>query len=525
MLQARPYQKIAIQASLEQLVERKNTMLIAPTGAGKTIMLSKVIDQLLLVIGNKKRVLVLVHRNKINDQNKESFQKLCGRRTGLFISGHIDLKAQVTFGMVQTIANYIDKLPLYDVVVVDEFHHARASTYEQIILDQQKKAKGFNKDLYIFGVTATPNRGDGKSLGAIVDNYSCQITIQELIQLGYLVPPIVEEISLFPFEKRNLISHPDFFVEGTKALLEQLAKIDRKKIVIFAKTMEQVKYLEDCLNDNGHCAVSIYNEKPKQEIWKAQEKFEKGKANILINIDIATEGYDFQPIDCVVLMRAIGEDSKGLLMQMVGRGLRAIDYKKFPQYFKKDCLVLDFGYNLQVHNDLHIEPILNEATLRPAQDEIEMALPKKERKEKEPKDYSGIQLSNHQSTKILYEKGFLECFNYKDKFIQAACGKGKSIYIIDGKIYFRSGAEFAQVEESDIEAKIKDILETDEEYLEEIKNKPIEPYQMDMLLDKFDIVGCSKYRASTLIAFLANEESILRHIIYPPRTIEIKTKV
>ena len=69
-----------------------------------------------------------------------------------------------------------------------------------------------------------------------------------------------------------------------------------------------------------------------------------------------------------------------------------------------------------------------------------------------------------------------------------------------------------RIEEGRLEEAIYDIINTDKEYLEELKNKPVEPYQMHLLIDKFDLVGCSKYRASTLIAFLANEELINKKV-------------
>lgn len=504
MLEARPYQKIAIASTIKNLLIFKNTMLIAPTGAGKTFMLSKIINELLLRIGNKKRVLVLVHRNKINEQNKSAFEKLSGRTTGLFISGHINLGCQVTFGMVQTIGNYIDKLPSYDLLVIDEFHHAMASTYVNIIENQKQQAKTLNKDFYLFGATATPNRSDNKNLGSIVSNYSCQITIQELIKLGYLVPPVIKSVNLF--SQRNIISNSNYFHRSAIELVSQLEELKRNKIIIFASNIKQIKFLESYLKKENINSVSIHNEKTKTEIYENQKKFETGKANVLLNVDIATEGYDFQPIDCVVLMRAIGEESKGLLLQMVGRGLRAIDYKKYPNTFKKDCLVLDFGGNFEVHKNLDIEPDLEDVNIKPAKIEISNKRQNNESKDKE------IDFIYYESTKLLYESGLLESFNYKDKFIQGVCGINKSLFILDNKIFFITGANITLIEERELDKKIKEVLESDIKYLTELKNTPIEEYQINLLIDKFDLIGCSKYKASTLISFLAHENILNQYL-------------
>jgi len=217
-MKERPYQKYSIDAAIAALQKPDNkraTVLIAPTGAGKTFMLSRIADEMLKIMAGKQRVLVLVHRNKVNEQNKAAFEKVCGRKASLFAGEAKSLSGQVIFGMVQTIAQLYEKLPAFDMIVIDEFHHAAADSYLNIIEDQKKK----NPDIYIFGVTATPNRGDRKGLVRITNNFCAQVLIQDLIELGYLVPLEYKAVDLFEEKNLNKITDPDYFEPTTNALI------------------------------------------------------------------------------------------------------------------------------------------------------------------------------------------------------------------------------------------------------------------------------------------------------------------
>ncbi len=500
-MQARPYQEISIAKTLQALMERRNTMLIAPTGAGKTFMLSKITDELLKRIGNKKRVLVLVHRNTINFQNQRAFENICGRKTSLFIANHKSLAGQVIFGMIQTLAGCYEKLPAFDVIVIDEFHHARAETYEAVINDQRKK----NPDLYIFGVTATPNRGDEKGLIKIVDNFAHQISIRELIDLGYLVKPTVKTIDLFCEEEANLISDPKFFAAGATALINELQQNNRKKIVIFVSDRAHLEFLENALNNAGISTVSIHSEMDKKLINRSYNQFEKKDARVLINIDIATEGYDFPPIDCVVLERKLGNKSQ--LMQMVGRGLRPIDVRRYPGCFKSDCLVIDMGRNIERFGDLEQEVDLIGREKVPAM----LSLPKEHQEQEfREKEIMGL-MPQRESSFDLYRMGFAESFNFGDFYIKGLCGINQSIFTIGEENFHKNQGKINQIATEDLEKISKEILDENRTFFESLKGMPITKFQIGILINDFDIVGCSRYRASVLINFLLNKEKFLNH--------------
>ena len=162
MFKLRPYQLKAVEFCTQKLAERKNSLLVAATGAGKTIMLSAV-AQWICRQGTGK-VYVVVGRDKINQQNIEKFRKVVPEYPASEFSGRMkSTHGRVIFLTVQTAIGHYMKLPRPMAVIFDETHHARADSYEALL-------KFWKPDM-VFGATATPERGDGKSLGSLFDNF------------------------------------------------------------------------------------------------------------------------------------------------------------------------------------------------------------------------------------------------------------------------------------------------------------------------------------------------------------------
>ena len=182
----RPRQKEFVERSLEALISHGNALGVAPTGAGKTILFSEVIGR--YIKANAAKALVIAHRDELTNQNKAKFSLVNPLiSTSVFDSKYKSWNGQVTFAMVQTLsleAN-INTMPPIDLLVIDEAHHAAANTYRIII----KKALQLNPNCIVFGVTATPNRSDGKGLRDVFSNVCDQISLGELIRSGHLVTP------------------------------------------------------------------------------------------------------------------------------------------------------------------------------------------------------------------------------------------------------------------------------------------------------------------------------------------------
>jgi len=152
----RPYQEVAIKDASNALDKHGDTLVVAPTGAGKTIMLSALVGKR---YKSSQNVLVLQHRDELVSQNSNKFNLV---NPSLKISevnaAQKDWSGDAVFAMVQTLCREknLKNMPKIDMIVVDEAHHTVADTYQRII----NAAKEANEGVKIVGFTATPNRGD-----------------------------------------------------------------------------------------------------------------------------------------------------------------------------------------------------------------------------------------------------------------------------------------------------------------------------------------------------------------------------
>lgn len=351
-----PYQREAVNNAVKMLFERGNTLIVAGTGAGKTIMMASAIGDFFkgfkAKYGRNPHILVLVHRTEIHSQNHSKFSLVCPDIATSEITASLkSLHGNVHFGMVQTVANIMPELMkskcFFDLIVVDEAHHAKASTYEDEIINENLK---HNPQAALLGVTATPNRGDKLPLVHLFDNFF-QITTKFLIDSHYLTRP--KFIDLSPVfktesgtEKGHLAKNCKNDVGG-KAIIKKLCSdfINYKepgKSIIFAPSHDFCKIIYECLKECGrnpaYLASGIDEASRKNEL----EKFEHGECEELINVDICTEGYDFPPMRNLVDFDTNG--THGQWVQKVGRVLRTAPGKT-------TCTVIDFGGNVEMYPD------------------------------------------------------------------------------------------------------------------------------------------------------------------------------
>lgn len=370
----RPRQKVFVVRSLAALDTHGNTLGVAPTGAGKTIMLSAVVQG--RVSGTAAKAAVLAHRDELTAQNRAKFGRVVpGIATSVVDASQKSWAGQVTFAMVPTLARAanLEAMPALDLLVIDEAHHAVADSYRRIV----DRALHRNPLCRIFGVTATPNRGDKVGLRAVFSNVADQIRLGELIASGHLVPPRTFIIDVGVQEElRNVRRAGDDFDMGEVArVMDQVPVTDAvirhwkeragdRKTVVFCSTVDHAAHVTDAFTAAGVAAVLVTGEMPDDRRRAALAAFADGRAQVVVNVAVLTEGWDHPPTSCVVLLRP--SSFKSTMIQMVGRGLRTVDPAELPGVIKRDCIVLDFGTSSQLHGCLEQDVNLD---LRPGEGE------------------------------------------------------------------------------------------------------------------------------------------------------------
>jgi DNA repair protein RadD len=359
-MRLRPRQKAFVERSVSALNARRNTLGVAPTGAGKTIMLSAVTGESIKDTGAK--VCILAHRDELTAQNRAKFERVVPNvGTSVVDAYEKSWDGQVTFAMVPTLArsSNLDGMPRLDLLVIDEAHHAAAASYRRII----DRVRDANPDARVFGVTATPNRGDRKGLREVFDNVADQISLGELIASGHLVPPrtFVIDVGVQDELKSVRKTSSDFDMSEVANIMDRAPvteevirhwkeKAGDRQTVIFCSTVEHAAHVRDAVQAAGISAALIHGEMPSETRKSVLADYAGGKIRVIVNVAVLTEGWDHPPTSCVVLLRP--SSYKSTMIQMVGRGLRTVDPEEFPGIVKADCVVLDFGTSSLIHGTL-----------------------------------------------------------------------------------------------------------------------------------------------------------------------------
>lgn len=359
-MRLRPRQKLFVERSLAALTSRSNTLGIAPTGAGKTIMLSAVTGESLG--DSDAKACVLAHRDELTAQNREKFARVNPAiTTSVLDAATKSWGGQVTFAMVPTLTRdrNLAAMPKLDLLVIDEAHHAVADSYRRII----DRVRDANPDARIFGVTATPNRGDKKGLRAVFDNVADQVRLGELIASGHLVPPRTFVIDVGVQDKLKAVRKTvsDFDMAEVAEIMDRAPITDEvirhwqekaagRPTVVFCSTVAHADHVAEAFNAAGIPTGLIHGDLPAEARRSILAAFATGEIRVITNVAVLTEGWDHPPTSCVVLLRP--SSYKSTMIQMVGRGLRTVDPAEHPGVVKTDCVVLDFGTSSLTHGTL-----------------------------------------------------------------------------------------------------------------------------------------------------------------------------
>lgn len=332
----RPYQEEARRSVKDAWLSGiKRTLLVLPTGTGKTIVFAKITED---CVRKGKRVLILAHRGELLDQAAEKIKKATGLGCAVEKAEQscLDSWFHVIVGSVQSLQRESRlkkfKPQYFDIIIIDEAHHAISNGYQRVL-------QHFDS-ANVLGVTATPDRGDMRNLGEYFDSLAYEYTLPKAIKEGYLAPIKALTIPLKLDINSVSMQSGDFAVgELSTALdpyLEQIAQemqtyCKDRKTVVFLPLIKTSQKFTEILNQSGFRAAEVNgNSEDREQVLK---DFDQGRYNVLCNSMLLTEGWDCPSVDCVIVLRPT--KVRSLYSQMIGRGTRL-----YPG--KQELLVIDF---------------------------------------------------------------------------------------------------------------------------------------------------------------------------------------
>ncbi len=346
-MELRPYQQEAREAIFEQWDGGVlKTLLVLPTGCGKTIVFAKVTED---CVRRGDRVLILAHRGELLEQAADKIRQSTGLGCAVEKAEETCMGSwfRVVVGSVQTMMREkrLGQFPedYFQTIIIDEAHHCISDSYQKV-LNHFSSAK-------ILGVTATPDRGDMRNLGSYFESLSYEYTLPKAIKEGYLSPIRALTIPLKidmtgvgvqagDFKASDISTALDPYLQGIAQEMEKYCK--DKKTVVFLPLVKTSQKFRDLLNAHGFRAAEVNGD--SQDRSEVLEAFDRGEYNVLCNSMLLTEGWDCPSVDCVVVLRPT--KVRSLYCQMVGRGTRLSPGKDH-------LLLLDFLWHTERHELCH----------------------------------------------------------------------------------------------------------------------------------------------------------------------------
>lgn len=339
-MRLRPYQQDIITEARYLMTQGHRSILISsPTGSGKTLLTAH-----MLKTSSAKGLSswFIVHRRELIEQSIRQF-KGEGVEVGVIASGfEEDRNKPIQICSIQTLSRRLDGLFIPDLLVWDECHHVAARSWEKIFTQSHWA--------YQIGLTATPERLDGKGLSKYFAKMVSGPGVSELIDHKYLAPyrlfaPHTIDVSgvhkrMGDFVRNELAEVCDRPTITGNAILEYQKHSDGQRALVFCVSIEHSKHVCEQFRSYGYRAKHIDGETPKAKRDQAIKDFRSGKIQVITNCDLFGEGFDLPAIQTIILLRPT--KSLGLHRQQIGRGLRT-----YPG--KKEAIILDHAGNTFRH--------------------------------------------------------------------------------------------------------------------------------------------------------------------------------
>jgi DNA repair protein RadD len=361
MIALRPYQRAAIDATFAWMANNDgNPLIVLPTGAGKSLVLSAILHDVLTQWPNE-RIVCATHVKELIEQNHIAALRYWPEcPAGVHSAGlrRRDIEDRVLFCGIQSVYDKAKKLGWVDLVIVDEAHLIPRSgdgRYRRLFAD----LKSMNGQLRVIGLTATPFRTDSgylhKGDDRFFDGVSYDADLVQLIRDGWLskttakatettievegVKKTAGEFNLAALEVAAMGS------DAVPAAVEEIVRRgrDRKAWLVFCVGVRHAVAVAEQLKMHGIDCAQIYGSTPPEDRAEIVRAFKSRELRCIVNVNVLTTGFDAPHVDLIAILRPTC--SPGLFVQMAGRGFRLAEGKT-------DCLLLDFGGNFDRHGPL-----------------------------------------------------------------------------------------------------------------------------------------------------------------------------
>ena len=371
----RPYQSAASDAIFQEWQENDSTLVVIPTGGGKTVLFADVIRRVF-----PKRALVLAHREELIFQARDKIQRVTGLQADVEMGeyradGGLFGAARVVVSTIQTQCSGGDgggRMAKFDpqrfgVLIIDEAHHATSPSYRRVI-DYYRT----NPALKVLGVTATPDRADEEALGQVFQSVAFDYEVLDAIHDGWLVPIEQQMVHVEGLDYSGIrttagdLNGGDLaaVLEAEKNLQQMTAAslqiIGQRRALVFTASVKAAETTAEIFNRHRPGMASwVCGKTDREERRRVLAEFAAGKLQVVCNCGVLTEGFDDPGVEVVIMGRPT--KSRSLYSQMVGRSTRplpgVVDGPETAEArraaiaasAKPSCLVVDFVGNAGKH--------------------------------------------------------------------------------------------------------------------------------------------------------------------------------
>ena len=330
----RPAQVMALEALQETMQdEYDKALVVLATGLGKTYLAAFFAEKF-------KRVLFVAHREEILNQAKASFLHVHPSKTaGLYNAIEKNKEAHFVFASIHTLTQkfHLEQFDsqAFDLIVIDEFHHAAAPSYERVL--------DYFKPKFLLGITATPDRLDNKDVYSICDgNIAIHIHFIDAIQRNWLSPfhyyGVYDDTDYSQIRwlgtgyDEEELSRVQLREEMAEKILQAWLERKQTRTIGFCSTVRQANFLSNYFTKAGYRSIALSGTIPRNDRMNARIQLELGQLDIIFTVDLFNEGVDIPTVDTLLFARPT--ESIAVFTQQIGRGLRLAEGKTH-------CVIID----------------------------------------------------------------------------------------------------------------------------------------------------------------------------------------